>query len=432
MKYYATRLSENISETPEGFLLCVGVSIARTGDMEYGRGETPLEVGSNGKVIISRSDEEVFRKETIASFEGKTLTIQHPDDFVSSENWKELSAGHIQNVRRGEGSQDQDLVADILITDRYAISLVKDGLRGLSCGYEAEYEQTGDGTGIQKNIVGNHLALVEEGRAGSKYAIKDHKGDSMSKLEQALKMLGLKKGSKAAKAIDEAMKEEEKKAKDAEAVSYDELVKIMKDVSAKIEGMKKSGDEDESKEDEKEKPKDEEVAPSLESRLEKLEAAVAKLLERESKEDEVPVDDEDEEEMEDEKESGEEKSEDEDKEDSEDEEFELTGDTKSRAEILAPGIEKTKDVKVNALKAAYKTEEGKKVIDSLTGGKMTYDSAEKVNMVFTAASEILKEKRSDKLSKTKTTDFNSHIFVDSSAMTPEKMNEINSKRYNVK
>ena len=64
----------------------------------------------------------------------------------------------------------------MLIKESMTIKLVKAGLREVSCGYEAEYEQTGDGEGIQTNIVGNHIALVEQGRAGQSYAINDHKG----------------------------------------------------------------------------------------------------------------------------------------------------------------------------------------------------------------------------------------------------------------
>ncbi len=79
-----------------------------------------------------------------------------------------------------------------------------------------------------------------------------------------------------------------------------------------------------------------------------------------------------------------------------------TADTAARAEILSPGIKVTKDVKANALKAAYTTDEGKGVIHKLTGGKApTFDSAEKVDTLFIAASELLKASRTDGFSKSK-------------------------------
>jgi hypothetical protein len=439
VKYFATtKLSENIHETPEGFLICIGVPIARTGEMIYGKDETPLEVGEDGKVIIQRDEKEVFRPETIASFEGKALTITHPVEFVTPKNWSMLAKGVIQNVRRApekDADGESVLLADVLIMDSIAINLVKNGLREVSCGYEAEYIQTENGKGKQTKIIGNHLALVEQGRAGSAYAINDHKGDSMTMLEKLLAKLGITKDSAMAKVIDEALKEDEKKAKDEkaeekkddkakDAAAHDELVKMVKDLGEKIAAMGKPADEKkEEPAKEEEKAKDDESQPekSLEERLKVLEAAVQKLLEMGSKSN-------DEEKKDDEK-SEDEKSE--EKEESEDAEGHMVGDTASRAEILAPGIEKSKDVKVKALKAAYDTKEGKEVINSLTGGKApAYDSAEKVETLFIAASELLKVKRTQDLSRTKQTrDSDLEAAAKQGAMTAEKMNEINAQYY---
>lgn len=434
MKYYVTsKISENMHETPEGFLVCLGVPIARIGDMLYGEGETPLETDSKGKVTITRDEDEVFRPQTIASFEGKPVTISHPNEFVGPDNWKDLAKGVLQNVRRGKDEQKDDLIADLLITDKMAIGLVKNGLREVSCGYEADYVQTDDGKGKQKNIIGNHLALVDQGRAGHGYAINDHKGDIKMNLKDRIKAIFAKAQDEAMKmAEDEAEKKDDKKVDDEEkeakdAGAYDELVTIVKDLSEKISAMapkdeaekKDDKKEDESKDDKEDESKDEEGS-SIESRLKACEAAIAKMLDNKSGDEDIVGDDDEEKEAKDEE--------------SDDDDFEestKTGDTASRAEILAPGIELTKDVKVKALKKAYETKEGKAVIDSLTGGKTpTFDSKEKVETLFIAASEVLKASRVSDLSKTKkvTYDFNSSI-EDTGAMTAEKLNEINSKFY---
>jgi hypothetical protein len=432
MKYFATKLSKNMAETPEGFLICLNVPIARVGEYEYGEGETPLKTDDNGIVVITRDEDEVFSEETIASFEGKAFTIKHPEEFVNPKNWSQLAKGVMQNVRRGEGENKDDLVADILITDDFAISLVKNGLRGLSCGYEAEYTQTGKGRGKQTKIVGNHLALVEEGRAGTSYAINDEKGVNMKNKTLAEKLKTL-----FGKAIDEATKDEEKPAdkkdekKSEDAAGYDELVKMVKDLSEKIGAMKpESKDEEESEgEDEEEAPAkkdkkdgegEDDEASGMEERLKALEAAVAKILEKMQPEDE----------------ESEEESEDEDSEEESEDEPEVmaTGDTASRAEILAPGIKaNSKEIKVKALKAAYGTKDGKQVIDQLTGGKSPdYDKADKVETLFIAASELLKVSRNKELSSTKKTlDFQS-VFDTQGPMTAEKMNELNAKIYNRK
>jgi hypothetical protein len=427
-------------ETPEGYLVCVGVPIARTGEMVYGEGETPLEVDGEGRVVIDRTAEEVFRPETIASFEGKAVTITHPKEFVGPQNWSTLAKGVLQNVRRGEGEQETDLIADLLITDGMAIALVKNGLREVSCGYEAEYIQTEEGRGIQTKIIGNHLALVHKGRAGSSYAINDHigKGATQMKLSEKIKAIFAKAQDEALKVASDEAGEEHKegdkdKSKDeSKGAGYDELVKCVKDLGEKVAALSKPKDEmPQKKKGEKEEAGDEEVAPSLEERLKILEASVQKLLEREAKEDEVPVD---EEEVGDEDlEEAEADAEAED--DGDVEEAVLTGDsaseTASRVEILAPGLKATKDVKAKALKAAYATKDGKRIIEAVNGGKApTYDSKEKVDMLFIAASELMKHSRSSDFSKTKQTrDYQSTLGERQGAMTAEQMNEINAKHY---
>ena len=62
--------------------------------------------------------------------------------LVNPENWKELAVGHLQNVRRGTGDQSDLMLADLIVKDENAIQLIEDGLREVSCGYDAEYEQT--------------------------------------------------------------------------------------------------------------------------------------------------------------------------------------------------------------------------------------------------------------------------------------------------
>lgn len=442
MKFYTTsKLSDNIHETPEGFLVCVGVPIARTGEMLYGPGETPLEPDGEGKVIIDREEEEVFRPETMASFEGKAVTITHPTDFVSPENWSRLAKGVIQNVRRGEGEQENDLIADLLITDSVAINLVKNGLREVSCGYDALYEQTGAGRGLQKKILGNHLALVDEGRAGSAYAINDHKGKgSQMKLKDRIKAVFAKAQDEAMAMADEA--EKEKPAKDAsegdkekpakkdeskDAASYDELKQMVADLGEKIASMGKSGKDASTKATENEPAKvdaedeESEGESSLEDRLKALEASVAKLLEKKAE-----AGDEDAEEGE--------ESEDEGSEDDDFEESTMTGDTASRIEILAPGLKVKgvgKDAKVKALLASYATKDGKAVIDQFTGGKSPNVKDEaRVNTLFIAASEVLKVTRTSEFAGTKQTrDFNSGSETPKGAMTAEQLNAINAKHY---
>ena len=176
-KYYITEsLGEVQKMTPEGYLLCVGVPIARTGDYEYLEKELPGYKGNDDGIIkCERSADVVFADATIASFEGKPFVVGHPSVDVDITNWNDYAAGVIQNVRKGEKSQADLLIADILVTNPDAIKEIESGVREVSCGYDADYEQVEPGKVIVKEIIGNHVALVELGRAGHRVAIGDKK-----------------------------------------------------------------------------------------------------------------------------------------------------------------------------------------------------------------------------------------------------------------
>lgn len=181
MKYYfETRLGETRYRLADGSLLCRDVPVARTGIQLYSAADLPnLEPDKYGEIVVTRSSEQVFHPATLASFEGMSITILHPEDengnvqLVNPANWKELAVGHLQNVRRGAEDQSDLMIADIIIKDEYAIQMVEDGLRQVSCGYDAEYEQTEPGKADQVDITGNHVALVPKGRAGNRCAIGD-------------------------------------------------------------------------------------------------------------------------------------------------------------------------------------------------------------------------------------------------------------------
>ncbi|CAB3909091.1 hypothetical protein LMG26842_05769 [Achromobacter dolens] len=189
--YTVEKLGEKQELTNEGFLLCRDVPIARIGELLYADGEVPVEATPDGLIKINRSPEEVFRPETIASFEGKPVTLDHPSDFVTPETWRQLAVGTVQNVRQGQGIENDYLFADLLITDAQAIEDIRSGLREVSCGYEADYEQVEPGRGEQRNIIGNHVALVERGRCGPRCAIGDKepqmKQGWLEKLKAAIK-----------------------------------------------------------------------------------------------------------------------------------------------------------------------------------------------------------------------------------------------------
>lgn len=182
--YTTTQLGPKRSITPEGFLLCQDVPLARAGEMLYGPDETPIEADAGDVVRITRTVEELFRPETLASFNGKPVTNEHPPEEVTPDNWMKYAKGTLMNVRRGEGENENLMVGDLLVTDPKTIQDINNDKREVSLGYDASYTKTGPGRGTQSNIIGNHVALVDRGRCGPRCAINDH--DTQLKKEQVM------------------------------------------------------------------------------------------------------------------------------------------------------------------------------------------------------------------------------------------------------
>ena len=184
--YYGSKISEHMTKTPEGFLICHDVPIARTGQQEYLAGELGLDGDPDRLVQVQRRPEDVFDPAAVASFEGKDVPQNHPPERLMPENHALYAKGHAENVHR-EGDY---LVADLHLKDPGLISDVENGVtREVSCGYRCCY--TPDGTGYrQTNIRGNHVAIVPRGRAGHLVAIQDsaaapaEKGTAMNESEK--------------------------------------------------------------------------------------------------------------------------------------------------------------------------------------------------------------------------------------------------------
>lgn len=172
--YYGYTVSPNQVETGEGFLICRNVPIARTGSQKYLGREINLSGSEADRIVtVHRSEEEVFSEAAMASFEGKPVTNGHPPDLIGPDDVEIYEKGHAQNVRRGTEEWRDYLLADLHIHNRELIDAIQGGKREISCGYECEYTVNEDGTYSQKNIRGNHVAVVDRGRAGKRAAILD-------------------------------------------------------------------------------------------------------------------------------------------------------------------------------------------------------------------------------------------------------------------
>lgn len=164
--------------TDEGYLIAPG-NLARCGIQEYRAYELGLDTDGMDpmKVIrLHRPPEEVFDAASMASFESKPITIEHPQVAVTAENWTELAKGEVRDVARS----GELMTGTLLIKAKDAIEALQAGKVQLSNGYTFELDMTpgttADGRaydGVQRNIRGNHVALVDAARCGSACRIAD-------------------------------------------------------------------------------------------------------------------------------------------------------------------------------------------------------------------------------------------------------------------
>jgi len=116
-----------------------------------------------------RLPQHVFDSRALASFHMVPLTNDHPDEALTADNTAQYQRGSIGNDVRRDG----DFVrVSGLVTDAALVAAIMAGKTELSCGYDCELVPTaGEWNGIkydaiQTNIRGNHIAVVDRGRAG--------------------------------------------------------------------------------------------------------------------------------------------------------------------------------------------------------------------------------------------------------------------------
>ena len=183
MLYYGTKISPHRIKNDEGFLTCLEVPVARTGTQFYLSEEIECKDKDkatlvNGGYEVMRTEDEVFAPNTIASFEGKPLTDEHPNELVTVDNQEKYNKGTVKNVKRGTGELKDFILADLVVYDKKLIQEIEKGKVGVSVGYLCSYEVK-DKQLFQKDIICNHIAVVDEGRAGEQAIIRDKKTEGI-------------------------------------------------------------------------------------------------------------------------------------------------------------------------------------------------------------------------------------------------------------
>ena len=183
--YLSSAISPNLSETPEGYLICHDVRLARTGFQEYRKAEIPPasqelwpELGPNDVIRAWKTKDELFHPDTIASYNGYPVTEEHPRELIDVTDHREFDCGHVLSPRAGaqaESDGEWYLYGDLMLTDPELIDKVRNGsMRQVSCGSRTTFTRRADGDAEQTDIRGNHVAVVPKGRAGPLAGIRDH------------------------------------------------------------------------------------------------------------------------------------------------------------------------------------------------------------------------------------------------------------------
>lgn len=390
-------LSENLHKTEDGFLICKNVPLARPGELVYNAAELPTFEADNGRITAVRDAADILDKETMQSFEGKTVSYLHPkEQEINSKNWKTHAVGYTFNVRAGDGEYSNLLVADLLINDEKAITAITTrGLREVSLGYEALYTQEGKGRVRQRKIKGNHVALVPRGRCGALCAIQDHAAPTqmeiptMSMKEKLLALVSkindadLEDDNTATKTVDQKSIDKLQKTVDDLTKVQAKTGEVLKGIVDALAEISKTGDTKIETEAEKKAREALEAQKTSDAEAKKVADATAIAAD-------LPL-----------------------------------------AEILAPGITASATMKVDALKTAYKTTDGKVAIDAFTGGKeVDYTNDADVNMTFVGAANLLKATRKGAQAAV------THVSLDQlsihkpQAMTPAAFNDLAAAHWN--
>lgn len=167
-----------VSFTADGYMKAMP-RIARTGIQEY----LGVECGRPelDHIRVWRPETSVFHNDAMHSYSHLPITIDHPRSMVTPDSWRKHAVGETgDDVVRDGGS----VRVPMMLRDAKAIAMVKDGKRQLSVGYACDLEWSDGITpegekydAIQRNIRGNHLAIVTEGRGGPTLTIGDSNMD---------------------------------------------------------------------------------------------------------------------------------------------------------------------------------------------------------------------------------------------------------------
>jgi uncharacterized protein len=160
--------------------LVAEVPCARTGIQTYTAAEAGAPQGFTGDTVrIYRPEDEVFSRDSLASYAAAPVTVNHPAQMVDASNWRKLGVGEIN----GDIARDGERVrVPLIVRDAAAVKAAQTTHRQLSMGYTCKLDWTAGTTpggeafdAVQREIRINHIALVPVARGGPELRIVDER-----------------------------------------------------------------------------------------------------------------------------------------------------------------------------------------------------------------------------------------------------------------
>ena len=178
-----------VKETAEGYLVATS-RVARTGVQEYlarelGDIATAAGFKPDDVVRVYRHADQVFHKDSLTSITRLPVTIDHPGEDVTADNWAKLAVGDIGDAY---ATEPEWIVVNPMLKDAAAVKAARSTHPELSMGYSANIVKARDGLDADfevSDIRYNHLALVPKARAGDKARIGDGWGVSPIEIDDS-------------------------------------------------------------------------------------------------------------------------------------------------------------------------------------------------------------------------------------------------------
>lgn len=182
-RYDTAPINRVTQDAQTGFVHIKNVPIARVGVFPYIKADNSVE-------MEAKLPTELLSEGTVSSANSKPITDNHPDELVTQVNARNYMKGFTATNAHVE---NDTLKVDMTITDKSLIDEINKGKQELSIGFETEVvPKKGEYKGVaydsvQRNIQINHVAVVEQGRAGHSVRLL---GDSAEMIEQDVQKKG--------------------------------------------------------------------------------------------------------------------------------------------------------------------------------------------------------------------------------------------------